>query len=775
MKYLKNASKSVLAFAISVLMIVSMLPIGIFSVFASEITALETNIDEQTFYVGRTTEFTFTTKASPEDVGKSVLGSFELLDGDLNDASSLVTLEYYDVNSNSFREFSGNFGPADEGFPLTDGATSRFKATFKKAGVYKLNAKMIDFQNQSTAVVEADEIVITVRPYDSMLTTDFDITKPLTNNVPAIITYTATANGHVNTLVAGYISVLDKNGESAADCVKTLEYWDETEEAYKVLSTAFNAATAAFTLTETATLKLRITFGKAGTYTIKTELKDYDKSSLLCENQIIVSVDTNNTAVVTDIKKNFEVNQAADTTYTVVANDYKGKTVTGSLTVTKDGKDARDCVVLKQEEIASGKQTVFYGNFKSDFALDDDAYKFNIAFKETGTYSVLFTLTEKDSGAVIAECRSDNIVADDTQAPVITGVNGNPSTWTKEDITLTVSATDNSGSVAEYSNDGRAWQKKNTFTVSENGTYKFYAKDASGNVSAVSSNIMVTFIDKEAPTFEGVNFDPNDWTNTAVTVTVTASDGNGAGGLSYKLDNGNWQSGNSFEIADNDEHKLYVKDSLGNENSTPLVFTANKYDNEAPIIGSVTKNTDEWVSDKVVITVNATDRGINSETRQEQPVKAMQYKLNNGEWQFGNTFEITSNGKYSIYVKDGLDNTTAQPFEYVVNNIDKTAPVIKNLKSSATGWTYENVTITGVVEDVGSGVDKLQYKINEGKWQSLDIDDKGGFSIEITTECDSVYYFKCVDKVGNESVEEYSKEVKIDKTSTLCFSQRYTR
>ena len=57
---------------------------------------------------------------------------------------------------------------------------------------------------------------------------------------------------------------------------------------------------------------------------------------------------------------------------------------------------------------------------------------------------------------------------DDT-APTITSVEGNPSEWTKEDVTLTVTASDNLSGIKEYSFDGgETWQKENTKTYSQN-------------------------------------------------------------------------------------------------------------------------------------------------------------------------------------------------------------------------------------------------------------------------------------------------------------------
>ena len=57
-----------------------------------------------------------------------VLGTFYF-----DDPSAIDTLEYWDVNTNTWKAFMGDFGLATTGFPLTD-ATSQFRVKFAKFG-----------------------------------------------------------------------------------------------------------------------------------------------------------------------------------------------------------------------------------------------------------------------------------------------------------------------------------------------------------------------------------------------------------------------------------------------------------------------------------------------------------------------------------------------------------------------------------------------------------------------------------------------------------------
>ena len=76
----------------------------------------------------------------------------------------------------------------------------------------------------------------------------------------------------------------------------------------------------------------------------------------------------------------------------------------------------------------------------------------------------------------------------DTTAPVITSVTGNPTDWTSGSVTLTVNATDNASGVAYYSFDnGSTWQTGKTKTFTSNQTVIVKVKDRAGNISTATT------------------------------------------------------------------------------------------------------------------------------------------------------------------------------------------------------------------------------------------------------------------------------------------------
>ena len=97
------------------------LPLATFA----EGTTIEIAGDIANCVVGVPQEFTVTTKNVGSDAGTMVKGEFSLGD------PTYYTLEYLESDGQWYAITDGNFGPA-EGFPLTEGATSRFRVTFLK-------------------------------------------------------------------------------------------------------------------------------------------------------------------------------------------------------------------------------------------------------------------------------------------------------------------------------------------------------------------------------------------------------------------------------------------------------------------------------------------------------------------------------------------------------------------------------------------------------------------------------------------------------------------
>jgi len=143
-------------------------------------------------------------------------------------------------------------------------------------------------------------------------------------------------------------------------------------------------------------------------------------------------------------------------------------------------------------------------------------------------------------------------------------------------------------------------------------------------------------------------------------------------------------------------------------------------------VATLTGAPSDWTNQDVVLT--ATCEG------------AWRYKWNDATTLTdSNTFTATQNGTYSVVAVDGFGNESDK-VTVEVNKIDKTAPVITEIKVDPTEWTNQAVEVTVEAKDDESGV--AQYKMDGGAWQNSNV-----FSVADNTE--HTFYVK--DVAGTES------------------------
>jgi len=122
------------------------------------------------------------------------------------------------------------------------------------------------------------------------------------------------------------------------------------------------------------------------------------------------------------------------------------------------------------------------------------------------------------AGATYSDDKTVTLFAvwQDSVSPTISTVTKNPSKWTNDEVTITVTASDNAGTVYYSFDGGTSWTSVNTLGVKENKIFpsrSIAVKDAYGNVTYYSEAITVDKIDKLPPDMSGV------------TASVTAEDG----------------------------------------------------------------------------------------------------------------------------------------------------------------------------------------------------------------------------------------------------------
>ena len=243
-----------------------------------------------------------------------------------------------------------------------------------------------------------------------------------------------------------------------------------------------------------------------------------------------------------------------------------------------------------------------------EFAFSDCTSLTNITIPNSVTSIGDYTFGKCDSLSVLCKrnsyaeqyAKENNIkyVIDDS-VPTIKNVTGNEK-WTKDKVTLTISAEDSlSGLATEaYSFDnGQTWQKENTKTYTENiqGVI-IKVRDAVGNIAI--QEIGTIKIDNQAPTIKNVTGNEK-WTKDKVILTVNAEDSlSGLATEAYSFDNGQtWQKENTKTYTENTQGIIIkVRDAVGNVATYKTIDINNILKIEISNYEKITKDNNEYLT-----------------------------------------------------------------------------------------------------------------------------------------------------------------------------------
>ena len=347
-------------------------------------------------------------------------------------------------------------------------------------------------------------------------------------------------------------------------------------------------------------------------------------------------------------------------------------------------------------------------------------YKFDIASAvkywadgKYHNYGLLFRSSEEDDGNYnwrafaskqhsTSSYRPYTVInyTNDTTAPTVTSVTGNPTSWTNSNVTLTINgAKDNSGGAGLHATPysfsttkgSYSWQAGNTKTFSSNCTVYVYVRDALGNIRLASTQT-INKIDKNAPTIPSVSGNPTAWTTGSVKLTASSSDG-GSGIKDYSFsttkNSYNWQTQNYKSFSSNTTVYVYARDNAGNISSPKEV-----------VINKITSNPDYLLdlsfyeeNDKI---------GIVNPRNNDDPI---QYKIGaNGKWiDYIIPFALPINEDVTIYAKfKDTSKTISQSFS------SKSNEYIGGFTESGIDLT---ITFSGVSFDVSR-----YYNSYNNKW-----------------------------------------------------------
>ena len=185
--------------------------------------------------------------------------------------------------------------------------------------------------------------------------------------------------------------------------------------------------------------------------------------------------------------------------------------------------------------------------------------------------------------------------SDDTTPPTATGVSGNATYWTNQNVTLSVDGAADSGSglaseAYSFSTDASTnyWQASNTKTFEENCTVYIKVRDNDGNILDLGSQT-IQYIDKVKPSSPDITGIPTSWTNQPYTLHAHSTD-DASGMWAYSFSNiefpGEWTFGEDKQMSEGGVFYVYAIDNAGNV-SPPTAINVSMFDNVAPAINSI--------------------------------------------------------------------------------------------------------------------------------------------------------------------------------------------
>ncbi|MBQ9550810.1 MAG: hypothetical protein IJU87_08355 [Lachnospiraceae bacterium] len=307
----------------------------------------------------------------------------------------------------------------------------------------------------------------------------------------------------------------------------------------------------------------------------------------------------------------------------------------------------------------------------------------------------------------------------DTDAPVIkTGpslknegaVNGNA-----KSVLISVTGEDKGDGLSEYPysfNNGKTWQKENSFRTDKNGTFTILIRDKNGNVSKAQS-VKVSNIDSSAPRMGKLNAKINgaEWNIEIescsddktgeqsikyLCITKEAAEGFRTGGswnTDALLKEKNWSTKKDFIVTEG-SYCIFARDEVGN--IAEKDFDGAHIDAEPPYFNSDPEFIKEREVNGYSRRCELSVEGGDSDGLAEYP-----YSFNNGRtWQKENTCIIEENGEVNIIIKDGMGNLS-ETRTLGIDFIDSTPPRIGRINAEIVEGQWD-IEIESCEDDITS-------------------------------------------------------------------------
>ncbi|MDN8589293.1 fibronectin type III domain-containing protein [Paenibacillus sp. 11B] len=357
-------------------------------------------------------------------------------------------------------------------------------------------------------------------------------------------------------------------------------------------------------------------------------------------------------------------------------------------------------------------------------------------------------------------------ITKDSTGPTAPSIVVNPSSWTKEDVLVTITAGSDALSGVQKTQYklgiGGEWKEYTVpFKVASEGNTLIIARsiDTFGNTGQEAS--VTARVDRTAPTPPVISLNPPEWTNSAVTVTLTAGtdEASGVGLTQYRLGGeGTWTDYREpFPIHTEGVIEIQARSVDRASNVSASTSATARIDKTGPEEPKITLSDDEWTNQDVSFEITSgEDTG--------SGLAKSQYRLNEqGPWiDYTGEVKVTKEGQTTIYARslDRVGNVSTVAKAFI--RIDKTAPTEPVITLSQSGWSKEAVQFT-IAGSVDEHAISYEYSLNGAPYIV-------GNSGTVSSNGPTVIRARARDAVGNVS-QEISRTAHVDQVApTITFT-----
>ena len=377
-----------------------------------------------------------------------------------------------------------------------------------------------------------------------------------------------------------------------------------------------------------------------------------------------------------------------------------------------------------------------------EYSFDGDAWSAYTEPVRVGENRTVFFRCADEAGNV-SEITSYAVTNIDKIAPDKPTFEADVTSITNGDVK--VSAAFSSDSVKrEYSLDGQTWNAyTDAVTFAENGTAYFRGTDAAGNISEVAT-CTVGNIDKTAPDKPVAVANITAPTRGKVAVTATFSQDSVA--KEYSLDGENWGTYvGAIYFVENGKAYFRSRDNAGNI-SDVTIYEVDNIDTVAPAKPIATGNITSPTNGAVTVEATFSDDTATKE-----------YSFDNWTWMsYSEGIRMTENGAVFFRGMDVAGNISDVE-RYLVNNIDKVAPVKPSASANITTITNKDVQVSAVFSDDTA---EKQYSLDGQTWLA--------YTEAVKVSENGTIFFRGIDAAGNASEATAYEVTNIDKTAPVA-------